>query len=345
MRADDVDRDAMRRRGRTPTVGSAGLSVVAGLGTALVLTGGNLYMAHTLATAKRWRSLPGRRLDNPGLLRPTGPHDRGRPERSHAARSPRLSGAARELAVLAAVAHEVTAAVCMLASASLVAGSRQPQRAEPADPAWRAGWQLAGSLAARGSACGTAAPLPHRLRQVDPVRRRRRHLRHCPARLKRQTALLDPAAVRRSLMEGTWADKRVPLHTARTQGRGRRSQSEPPAKTERVAARWAADDHVVYEPQSQVPRRDIHLASQIPVFRTWPRVATRMSVKEDDAISCCKERLPKDYAWINRCALPRSAEELPIREEAIVVVKEECPGTLLLQIAVPQVKVRHDLWR
>src|ERR1044071_358189 len=32
-----------------------GLLVIAGLGTALVLTGGNLYLAHALATAKRWR--------------------------------------------------------------------------------------------------------------------------------------------------------------------------------------------------------------------------------------------------------------------------------------------------
>lgn len=32
-----------------------GLLVIAGIGTAVVLTGGNLYLAHTLATATRWR--------------------------------------------------------------------------------------------------------------------------------------------------------------------------------------------------------------------------------------------------------------------------------------------------
>src|SRR5258708_26523726 len=31
------------------------LLVVAGVGTALVLTGGNLYMAHTIARVRRWR--------------------------------------------------------------------------------------------------------------------------------------------------------------------------------------------------------------------------------------------------------------------------------------------------
>src|SRR6202051_505317 len=31
------------------------LLVVAGLGTALVLTGGNLYLAHTIARVRRWR--------------------------------------------------------------------------------------------------------------------------------------------------------------------------------------------------------------------------------------------------------------------------------------------------
>ena len=124
-----------------------GLVVVAGLGTALVLTGGNLYLAHTLATAKRWRSylvvvwivVLG---SSGSLLVPTiaaGLSGRTLPE---VLDSTELQWS---WAVLAAVAHEVTAAGCMLASASLVAGSRQLSElsllAQPGE--------LAGSLDAR----------------------------------------------------------------------------------------------------------------------------------------------------------------------------------------------------
>jgi len=166
-----------------------GLVVVAGLGTALVLTGGNLYLAHALATAKRWR----RHLvlvwviilcSSGCLLVPmiaAGLSGRALHE---------VLGSAElqwSWAVLAAVAHEVTAAGCMLASACLVAGSRQLSELSPlAQPGELAGSGLPASLAGPQPA---ALPIPCRAgcgRSFQSAAAAAGHLRHCPARLERQ---------------------------------------------------------------------------------------------------------------------------------------------------------------
>src|SRR5262245_25757128 len=166
-----------------------GLVVVAGLGTALVLTGGNLYLAHALATGRRWRGyLAGVWVvvlgSSGSLLVPmiaAGLSGRTLPE---------VLGSTElqwSWAVLAAVAHEVTAAGCMLASASLAPGSGQlsglSELAQPAD--------LAGSsLAASGPGAQPAAlPLVCRAgcgRTFKSAAAAAGHLRHCPLRLEQK---------------------------------------------------------------------------------------------------------------------------------------------------------------
>lgn len=99
------------------------LLVVAGVGTALVLTGGNLYLAHAMARVRRWRRALAVvwlavLVSSGGLVVPlvaAGLRGRTLPQL--------LDGA--ELAwgwsLLAALAHEVTAAGCVLAAAAAAA--------------------------------------------------------------------------------------------------------------------------------------------------------------------------------------------------------------------------------
>ena len=179
-----------------------GLLVMAGIGTAVVLTGGNLYLAHTLATATRWRGklaciwlvvlFASGSLVVPLIAGGLG----GRPL-YQVLGSERLQWA---WAVLAALAHEVTAAGCMLAiaerrtntgpelsaagasqlPAAASAGGASAASAEPA--AARAGAAPASAEPASGSA---AQPLPCRSgcgRWFSSAQAERGHLRHCPAR-------------------------------------------------------------------------------------------------------------------------------------------------------------------
>ncbi len=99
------------------------LLVLAGVGTALVLTGGNLYLAHTVAQVRPWRRtlaaawLPVLAASG-GLVLPlivAGLSARTLPQ---------VLGAGRlawTWALLAALAHELTAAGCVLASAAWAA--------------------------------------------------------------------------------------------------------------------------------------------------------------------------------------------------------------------------------
>jgi MFS family permease len=101
------------------------LLVVAGVGTALVLTGGNLYLAHSIARVRRWRrTLAAVWLavlaSSGGLVVPlvaAGLSGRTLPQL--------LGGEplAWGWSLLAALAHEVTAAGCVLAAAA-AAGER-----------------------------------------------------------------------------------------------------------------------------------------------------------------------------------------------------------------------------
>jgi hypothetical protein len=174
-----------------------GLLVVAGLGTALVLTGGNLYLAHTIASLRRWRAgLAVMWLvvlaASGGLVVPmiaAGISGRTLPQ---VLDSLQLAWA---WSLLAALAHEVTAAGCMLAAAALtleaaaseqkgeqaraigellaqrdaarreLAALRQEQREAPRREQQAAGGsgrsqQLATRRAAALAAAGTTAALP-----------------------------------------------------------------------------------------------------------------------------------------------------------------------------------------
>ncbi len=96
------------------------LLVVAGVGTALVLTGGNLYLAHTVAQVRSWRrTLVGAWIvvlaASGGLVLPlvvAGLSAHTVPEILSA------SGLDWPWAVLASIAHELTAAGCVLAGAA-----------------------------------------------------------------------------------------------------------------------------------------------------------------------------------------------------------------------------------
>lgn len=167
------------------------LLVVAGIGTAVVLTGGNLYLAHTLATATRWRGQLACvwlavLLSSGSLVVPmiaAGLSGRTLP-------TVLASGsAAWGWAVLAAVVHEVTAAGCMLAGA---VGAAVEPGTEPAASAASASEPAAGSAepaaASQGSApeptlklvpcrAGCGRSFPSTLAEAG-------HLRHCPVRQK-----------------------------------------------------------------------------------------------------------------------------------------------------------------
>jgi hypothetical protein len=107
-----------------------GLLVVAGLGTAVVLTGGNLYLAHALATARRWRAILGAvwlavLASSGALLVPMIAAGLSGRTLAQVLGSSDLQWG---WAVLAAMAHEVTAAGCMLASAAAAPGSQEPSQ-------------------------------------------------------------------------------------------------------------------------------------------------------------------------------------------------------------------------
>ena len=202
-----------------------GLLVVAGIGTATVLTGGNLYLAHAIGRSRRRRRwLVGVWLlvlaSTGGLVVPliaAGLGGRTLPQL--------LGGAALTWtwSGLAALAHEVTAAGCVLAAAALggdaaaaerqelllaqeqqllrarngeLVTQRDAARAElaalqqrPALPQARSRRALA---AAAGRAAGpTGEPVACREgcgRQFDGVLAEIGHLRHCPVRLARQAS-------------------------------------------------------------------------------------------------------------------------------------------------------------
>ncbi|HVT16579.1 MAG TPA: hypothetical protein VHQ90_10440 [Thermoanaerobaculia bacterium] len=181
------------------------LLVVAGVGTALVLTGGNLYLALTVASTGRWRG----RLTlvwlailvaSGGLVVPNiaaGLSARALPQVLH---SPELQWG---WALLAALAHEITAAGCMLAAAARgadvataanrrqvvgeLAVQRSEERRERRDLR-QAAAEVAGPAAA-SQRLRLAEPVACREgcgRSFDSVLAEMGHLRHCPVRLERR---------------------------------------------------------------------------------------------------------------------------------------------------------------
>jgi hypothetical protein len=188
------------------------LLVVAGVGTALVLTGGNLYLAHTIASVRRWR---GRLavvwlavlVSSGGLVVPliaAGLGGRKLPEV--------LAGETQAWAwsLLAALAHEVTAAGCVLAAAaaaerSLPGGEGRGEVDELLAELRAGGGQLAGlrleqagsgRRAAGSGAQRLAEPLACREgcgRSFASAQAESGHLRLCPARAARLSRLPAPA--------------------------------------------------------------------------------------------------------------------------------------------------------
>jgi hypothetical protein len=200
------------------------LLVVAGIGTAVVLTGGNLYLAHTVARVARWRSLLlatwlGVLLASGALVVPLiagGLSGRTLPQVLAAA------GLGWAWSLLAALAHELTAAGCILASVAATGaeptaaldpgapgllGQRASSRRDlalrpaatglPQPPALAATGLLQPVAAAAASlpqpaasappAAAANAPLPHPCRHgcgkaFHTLHSEIAHLRHCPAR-------------------------------------------------------------------------------------------------------------------------------------------------------------------
>jgi len=180
------------------------LLVVAGVGTALVLTGGNLYLAHTVAQVQAWRrTLVATWLAvlaaSGGLVLPlivAGLSARTLPEVLGA------GGLEWPWAVLASIAHELTAAGCVLASA---AWATQRGAAAGGTSGALIGGAVrlpAGSDAGIAAGAAVAAALPQAAAESIPCRAgcgksfvsqqaEIAHLRHCPRR--RPRAGTEPA--------------------------------------------------------------------------------------------------------------------------------------------------------
>jgi hypothetical protein len=161
------------------------LLVVAGIGTAVVLTGGNLYLAHTLATASRWRGVLAGvwlavLLSSGSLVVPLIAGGLGGRPLYEILGSERLQWA---WAVLAALAHELTAAGCMLAAASAAAMPEAATAGLPQPPAAASAGAVPAS--AEPIVSSAAPPLPCREgcgKTFSSSAAELGHLRHCPAR-------------------------------------------------------------------------------------------------------------------------------------------------------------------
>jgi hypothetical protein len=190
---------------RLPVTAAAerALLVVAGIGTALVLTGGNLSLAHTVAQVKAWRRTLAAAwiavlAASGGLVIPlvvAGLSARTVPQVLGA------GGLAWPWALLASTAHELTAAGCVLASAAWagtapgagagVAGDLAPLLAAAGSlPADRAG------DLGRSPQGGTGPLIPCRSgcgRSFASRQGEIAHQRHCPRR-RASRSEADPLA-------------------------------------------------------------------------------------------------------------------------------------------------------
>jgi len=178
-----------------PAPAERALLVLAGVGTALVLTGGNLYLAHTVAQVRPWRRTLAAAWvlvlgASGGLVLPLI-------VAGISARSvPQVLGSGRlewTWALLAALAHELTAAGCVLASAAwaaqaaaggagaagalLTAAAALPAGGEAPLPAGAAGAAAPLQPAADRIACRAGCGRSFVSQQGEIA-----HLRHCPRR-------------------------------------------------------------------------------------------------------------------------------------------------------------------
>jgi hypothetical protein len=163
------------------------LLVVAGVGTAVVLTGGNLYLAHTVALVQAWRRTLAAAwiavlAASGGLVLPlivAGLTARTVPQVLGAGRLEWL------WALLASIAHELTAAGCVLASAAWAA---MPAAAGAGSR------PITGARMPAGAAASSALPQPaaHLVpcragcgRSFASQQAEIAHLRRCPRRQAR----------------------------------------------------------------------------------------------------------------------------------------------------------------
>ncbi|HVT17763.1 MAG TPA: hypothetical protein VHQ90_16495 [Thermoanaerobaculia bacterium] len=180
------------------------LLVLAGIGTALVLTGGNLYLAHTVAQIQAWRRTLAAAwiavlAASGGLVIPlvvSGLTGRTVPQV--------LAGGQLEWpwALLASIAHELTAAGCVLASAAWAAmppvaaaraaappptaGVLLPAREPAVSPgAVAPSFLHRGQPAAQPIACRSGCGRSFVSHQAEIA-----HLRHCPRRREAQSERL-----------------------------------------------------------------------------------------------------------------------------------------------------------
>jgi len=187
------------------------LLVVTGIGTAVVLTGGNLYLAHTVATVRHWRRLlvlvwivvlaASGTLTVPMIA--AGLTGRTLPAVLSS------NSAAWCWAGLAAVAHELTAAGCILAGAA--GAAREASTGQAASAAKPAAASAEPAIASAGAASAEAAatseqgaagrhdsapePTPARVpcragcgRSFRSRLAEAGHLRHCPIRQPKERA-------------------------------------------------------------------------------------------------------------------------------------------------------------
>jgi hypothetical protein len=177
-----------------PAPAERALLVLAGVGTALVLTGGNLYLAHTVAQVRPWRRTLAAAwvlvlAASCGLVLPLI-------VAGISARSvPQVLGSGRlewTWALLAALAHELTAAGCVLASAAwavqaaaggagaagaLLTAAALPAGGEAPLPAGAAGAAVPPQPAAGRIACRAGCGRSFVSQQAEIA-----HLRFCPRR-------------------------------------------------------------------------------------------------------------------------------------------------------------------
>jgi hypothetical protein len=174
------------------------LLTIAAVGTALVLTGGGIYLAHAALTAPRWRLPLGLAWTlvltaTAGLVAPAIAGGLAGRELHDILGSPELRSA---WAVLASLAHELTAAGCMLAAAAtsrresaenleLRLWSERDRAVERAQRAERELSELRAELVRSSSELPSAAeryPCEGCGRTFGTQQARSGHQRSCPAR-------------------------------------------------------------------------------------------------------------------------------------------------------------------
>lgn len=190
------------------------LLTVAGIGTAVVMTGGGVFLAHAALTAQRWRLALGFAwllvlTASAGLVAPAIVARLAGQDLHQVLGHP---GLAKAWAILASLAHELTAAGCMLGAAAVAAKSPSPENGElllwnqldgARERAERAERELSElraqmlSLPSKTPAAGEPLVCAGCGRSFPTVQARSGHQRTCPGRsaeLRKAEQELEPAS-------------------------------------------------------------------------------------------------------------------------------------------------------